>query len=612
MKKYVLFVALVAAIGAVCWDLGRRGARAYERVLEQRIQNGFDVLGIRWARVEANGLSVFLRGHAPDKKSRTLALESAQASASIATIRSYATATLAPPDNRGPIRVEIHRDSGGITLIGQTASRAMRARLNDALVDRNPGVEVRDLTGIQAAQAPPGWGAEMNVAIHAASALPSAYVVMQPQQVSVEAEAEDERERDRLTRDLLERGQGRVAVVLRLNTPDRVIAPFTFSVQKDAGAGLRVESCAVRNIEEQVAVAGILSTSSTEQGRDTCAVGLGGPTGDWVGAIDAGLGALGKIASGRLEISYHGVRLIGYPPTSPSEFSTVEKSLIDALPGDFTGSAELRSDDALTRRGLGRTRYWMNLDLVDGNLVVRGSVPDPLAQTAIATYAAARHGRDAVTLELRQNTDLPPPGWQTAILKVIEAMARTNAAHATVVDGSLRMRGSVSGPLEAAKVHSGLLAALPDYSVRTDFRVDLAAQYAATVWPPARCAAELMDVVSANSIIFSTGSGAISRESIDVLDDLVETIGRCNDEPIEVGGHTDSHGSEELNLDLSQRRAEAVRDALIARGVAAERLVAKGYGEAQPIVGNDTEEGRARNRRIEFKPAHPGSDRGDP
>jgi len=69
---------------------------------------------------------------------------------------------------------------------------------------------------------------------------------------------------------------------------------------------------------------------------------------------------------------------------------------------------------------------------------------------------------------------------------------------------------------------------------------------------------------------------------------------------VQISGHTDADGSPAYNLDLSQRRAEAVRTWLIQAGIAEERTQAKGYGEAKPVADNSTAEGRARNRRTEF------------
>ena len=70
---------------------------------------------------------------------------------------------------------------------------------------------------------------------------------------------------------------------------------------------------------------------------------------------------------------------------------------------------------------------------------------------------------------------------------------------------------------------------------------------------------------------------------------------------IEVSGHTDNTGDPEINRTLSQRRAEAVRAALVAGGAPADQLVAKGYGSGQPVADNATEDGRFRNRRIEYR-----------
>ena len=69
---------------------------------------------------------------------------------------------------------------------------------------------------------------------------------------------------------------------------------------------------------------------------------------------------------------------------------------------------------------------------------------------------------------------------------------------------------------------------------------------------------------------------------------------------VRVEGHTDSRGKDSYNLDLSQRRAEAVSTYLQGRGIDSDRLVAEGFGETQPIADNDTKSGRSENRRVEF------------
>jgi OOP family OmpA-OmpF porin len=89
------------------------------------------------------------------------------------------------------------------------------------------------------------------------------------------------------------------------------------------------------------------------------------------------------------------------------------------------------------------------------------------------------------------------------------------------------------------------------------------------------------------------------------MDDIAEILRDCGDIRIEIGGHTDSQGREEMNESLSQERAQAVLNELRARRVLTSSFTAKGYGESQPIADNDTEEGREANRRIEFRLLRP-------
>jgi outer membrane protein OmpA-like peptidoglycan-associated protein len=84
------------------------------------------------------------------------------------------------------------------------------------------------------------------------------------------------------------------------------------------------------------------------------------------------------------------------------------------------------------------------------------------------------------------------------------------------------------------------------------------------------------------------------------IDEAVAYIKQHDVEKFELKGYADSIGSEAYNLKLSQRRADAVRNAMIKKGVPADRIVAKGYGEADPIASNVTKEGRAQNRRVEM------------
>ncbi len=92
----------------------------------------------------------------------------------------------------------------------------------------------------------------------------------------------------------------------------------------------------------------------------------------------------------------------------------------------------------------------------------------------------------------------------------------------------------------------------------------------------------------------------IKPEYYSSLDQVVRVLEMNPTIKVELHGHTDSIGSDAYNLQLSQKRANAVRDYLVAKGISADRVTAKGMGEADPIASNETPEGRARNRRVEL------------
>ena len=99
---------------------------------------------------------------------------------------------------------------------------------------------------------------------------------------------------------------------------------------------------------------------------------------------------------------------------------------------------------------------------------------------------------------------------------------------------------------------------------------------------------------------FATGKAELTPESETILDGVAESLVANDSIRVQVGGHTDNTGSAAVNRRLSAARANAVRDYLISKGVAADRLTAVGFGPSKPVASNRTAEGRAQNRRVEL------------
>jgi outer membrane protein OmpA-like peptidoglycan-associated protein len=106
-------------------------------------------------------------------------------------------------------------------------------------------------------------------------------------------------------------------------------------------------------------------------------------------------------------------------------------------------------------------------------------------------------------------------------------------------------------------------------------------------------------VLNLSDVLFAAGKAEVAPGGQRSIDQLAEFLKRYPQRRVLIEGHTDNIGNEDFNIKLSQQRAEAVRNLLVSKGVAADRITARGYGPKYPIVENDTAVGRQQNRRVE-------------
>lgn len=165
----------------------------------------------------------------------------------------------------------------------------------------------------------------------------------------------------------------------------------------------------------------------------------------------------------------------------------------------------------------------------------------------------------------------------------------------TVAGGTVRITGiSDAGDTRVADFAA---AAGSAYGVTIDNQSDVDTSSDAL----ARLEERLREQLAANPINFATGSAEIDPSSDAILEDAAAAINAAPGIAVEIVGHTDDQGPAAANQELSEARAQAVLDRLVELGVDADRLTARGAGEDEPIVENDTAEGRAQNRRIAFE-----------
>ena len=111
-----------------------------------------------------------------------------------------------------------------------------------------------------------------------------------------------------------------------------------------------------------------------------------------------------------------------------------------------------------------------------------------------------------------------------------------------------------------------------------------------------------------DNLNFEIGKEEIKKDSFPYLDKLAETLLKAKNWVLEIQGHTDDKGSDDYNLKLSQSRADSVKKYLVSKGIVADTITAKGFGEKNPIIANDSDANREKNRRVEFKITKPNND----
>ena len=235
-------------------------------------------------------------------------------------------------------------------------------------------------------------------------------------------------------------------------------------------------------------------------------------------------------------------------------------------------------------------------DPVASTLTLTGYVPDSNVEGALTTTAGRKFFSEKVVDNLKASVGAPS-GFANAVVPALGALSRLSTGTLVVSDREVKLSGDAFYDAAAAQIRAGLGK---DFPQGWQFKADISVKPASAPVDATVCQQLFSDLLARGKIRFESGRAAIDQDSAGLLDRLIETALRCPSVNIEIAGHTDGDGEDGFNQALSEKRAQAVADYLIKAGLPASRFTAVGYGSAQPVASNDTDEGKAQNRRIEF------------
>jgi OOP family OmpA-OmpF porin len=228
-----------------------------------------------------------------------------------------------------------------------------------------------------------------------------------------------------------------------------------------------------------------------------------------------------------------------------------------------------------------------------GQVVASGTVADEASKTAVLTRLREVYGVDKVLDQITIGQVSTPANWSGHVQKLITPGLKQVSRGQLRIDGtSVSVRGEVANEAVRQRIASDFATSLnPTYTVTNGLRVSAADQ-------------GVLDRTLANRIVeFESGQAVLTPAGKAILDEMGAAMLKMKGQKVEIIGHTDNLGLRASNQNLSQARAEVVRNYLAGKGVPADNLIASGQGPDRPIASNDTVEGRARNRRIEFRMA---------
>jgi OOP family OmpA-OmpF porin len=226
-----------------------------------------------------------------------------------------------------------------------------------------------------------------------------------------------------------------------------------------------------------------------------------------------------------------------------------------------------------------------------GPVIASGTMPDQAGKDELLARLRDVYGAGRVVDQIVVGDVAAPAGWSERVAAMVGPALRNISGGQLAVEGStVSLRGAVPSDAVRGEVASKVAQALGGgFSVSDGLHVAVQEQ-------------ALLDAALADRIVeFESGRATLTGAGMAVLDQVLAALRQVRGKRVEVIGHTDNAGSRARNLALSQARAEAVKAYVVARGIRPDAISVSGEGPDRPVADNASADGRARNRRIEFK-----------
>ena len=592
--NYFLFV-LAACISVLAASIF---SKFIEVSSKNYLKSALHEAGYSWVKINADGLLLFLHGDAPSDFERIEAVKFGRSMVTGQRLIDNISHLESSNNKTGEINLKILKSIGKVFFIGSFPKEFDSFDFEEMLKTKSPKSEEYHIIVDQTDMASTlNWELITSYALSLVDVIKLGKIETDGKQLSVEGIASDNRNHGKLKEYIKSRAPPNLPVEMSFYQPRELISPFTFQIEINNGL-LQYSDCVVADEESKNLIAEIAEKLSAKAVQE-CLVGLGEPSPQWAEALEKAFSISPQLVNAKVVFDNLNISVILDHSFPEKEYTEILNSISNTFPPEFVLSFIKLSNDGGS--DLSSNRVVATLS-PEGLLKIVGPIGEELDKELVANFAKVRFGSENASISLYKVGSLPDD-WGFRIIAGLEGLRELKNGILNVTPNLIEIRGKTYKKFSSAKITK-----VVGDKIGYDQRLSISVDYIDMPKPvddsltASQCVNKIEETLRVRKIKFEPGSDRVDLAGHETLDDIAKILLNCGDIRLEIGGHTDSQGREQMNLNLSQSRANSVLFELQRRRVLTKNIIAKGYGESQPIASNDTEQGREINRRIEFTP----------
>lgn len=548
--------------------------------------------GETWPEAEPDGFAVELRGIAPDPERRLAVL--AAVSDAVGAHRVVDRMIAAQPPERllSGVSFRVLQRGGRAVVSGAFPDAESRDKLLAALESARAAGGIADHSVVSGEAAAAGWPDILDFALAVLRMRPEADMALSDGMLEISLAVDSESSDSGIKAEIDQLTPAGLQVDVSAPSPLPLVSPYTLEFESSGGEARMPVCHAETEADRQRIIAAARSVGAAEPVE--CLVRLGAPDSNWAATMAAAIRAAASLDGTALSASGPEIKLEGKSGLPPALFRQAADQLSETAVGSFRLTFVPPPESAKEYPGVEFTAAKSE----SGEIAIAGNLEDNSARSFVNRMAKVVF-QTSDMIDLTRADRAVPESWTGRVVAGMEALAMLDHGSLLLTPDRSELEGA-SGEQNRIDDAGAHIAAI---GLPSELRIEFDPELLIGALPPTpeECISAIYDAQKSRKISFQPGSEQVTPETVPVLNEIAEVLADCPRAIIEIAGHTDSQGGEEMNLRLSSKRARAVLDQLAFRGARLGNLTARGYGESKPIADNDTDEGRERNRRIEFR-----------